>query len=377
VSISPDIAVIVIGGGPAGAATALALARHRCTVLLAEEETVSRFRIGESLPPDIRPLLQDLELQDSVLNGGHLPCFGAVSVWGDEFAQEADSLFNPHGHGWHLDRSRFDAQLRDDAERGGVAVRKGVKCCDFVRTESGDWAVRLHDPSGRSERVTCSWLVDATGRRSCLGRWLGLSRVQCDRLVAFHARFGQRGAQSRDQDARTWIESVPDGWWYSALVPEGTRIVAFFSDSDLVDRAACLSRSGFLAQLAAARHLQTLLREFGYELHGRPQGADACTSRLSQFAGPGWLAVGDAALSFDPLSSLGIHTALRTGLMAGQTIARALSGDSLAIPNYMRRLQAIEDKYRRDRAYYYKQERRWVDSPFWRRRHNLSRSEMF
>ena len=89
---------------------------------------------------------------------------------------------------------------------------------------------------------------------------------------------------------------------------------------------------------------------------------------LDRFAGPGWLAVGDSALSFDPLSSQGLLTALYTGLRAGQAADRLLDGDDGPLEEYARRLEAIHDAYRRHRAAYYAAERRWADRTFWLRR---------
>jgi flavin-dependent dehydrogenase len=148
-----------------------------------------------------------------------------------------------------------------------------------------------------------------------------------DRLVAFYARFLPSGSAPHDEDSRTVVEAAPDGWWYTTLVPSGERVVAFLTDNDLADRVALRSASGFTDLLGESRHLDHLLTSHGYRPDGNPRGADAGTARLNRFGGPGWLSVGDAALSFDPLSSQGILNALYMGMKAGQAIARSMSGD--------------------------------------------------
>jgi flavin-dependent dehydrogenase len=164
------------------------------------------------------------------------------------------------------------------------------------------------------------------------------------------------------------IESAPDGWWYTALLPSGERVAAWLTDADLAERAELLSPAGFAARLRASPHLGALLARHGYALHGRPRGAGAGSARLDRFAGDGWLAVGDAALSFDPLSSQGMLNALYTGLRGGQALAAALSGDRTGIAVYAHRMEAVYGTYLRNRLAFYATETRWAGHPFWRRR---------
>ena len=135
------------------------------------------------------------------------------------------------------------------------------------------------------------------------------------------------------------IEATPDGWWYSALVPSGDRVVAFLTDADLVDSSHRRS-DGFRERLRVARHLHALLAGHGYAIVGRPRGGDAGSSRLDRFAGEGWVAAGDAAIAFDPLSSQGLLCALDTGTSAGRAIDRALAGDPAPLVAFSRRLGA-------------------------------------
>ena len=85
----------------------------------------------------------------------------------------------------------------------------------------------------------------------------------------------------------------------------------------------------------------------------------------------GWLAVGDAALSFDPLSSQGLFNALFTGLAAAEAADSFLSGNSDSFAQYHQTTQAIFHAYRTKLAATYNAEKRWPAAPFWRRRHAL------
>jgi flavin-dependent dehydrogenase len=358
---------VVAGGGPAGAAAALALARGGRGVLLLDDAPPGAFRVGEALPPAGRRLLRELGVLDRFLADGHLPCHGNLSSWGSPALHATDFFFSLDGHGWQLDRARFDALLRDAARAAGAVVRSGTRMSGAEPDGDGGWRLALSEGGGAAEEVRCDWLVDATGRRAAVARRQGAARLSDDALVAFHARF--RPAREGDRDGRTLIEAVPDGWWYTALVPSGERVVAFLTDADLADRPALLTEDGFARRLAGAEHVRAALDAFGFRMHGRPRGADAGSARLDRFAGPGWLAAGDAAVSYDPLSSQGIRTALYTGMRAGQALCAHLDGDGGALDGYARMLEDVHRAYVGHRAEFYADERRWADRPFWARRH--------
>ena len=108
--------VAIVGAGPAGATAALMLAPSVRTVLVdrldPQAEPDDAIRIGESLPAAARRLLRDMGVWDDFLLQAHVPCYARRSVWGGAAAMSTDSIADPDGPGWHLDRTRFDAWLR-------------------------------------------------------------------------------------------------------------------------------------------------------------------------------------------------------------------------------------------------------------------------
>jgi flavin-dependent dehydrogenase len=103
----------------------------------------------------------------------------------------------------------------------------------------------------------------------------------------------------------------------------------------------------------------------------------APTFRLDRVAGANWLAVGDAAAACDPISSQGIMNALEDGIRAAMAIFDALDGRSDGYELYTKYLGARYTDYVANRNCFYGLERRWLKSPFWRRRHARSGSVPF
>ena len=86
----------------------------------------------------------------------------------------------------------------------------------------------------------------------------------------------------------------------------------------------------------------------------------------------GWLAVGDALMSFDPLSSSGISGALSDGLAAADALLPWLAdahGMAFAARSWASRADVSWRRFLDQRRKHYATETRWPDSPFGRARH--------
>lgn len=344
----------VVGGGPAGAVAALVLARAGRAVLLCHEPPSRGPTLGESLPGAARPLLRDFGLLEVLHTGPHLVSHGNVAVWGSRQPVAVDGIDDPHGVGWHLQRPRFDADLRMAAVAAGAVLWSGRV---EVSADAAGWSLRL---GGRVERA--AWLLDASGRRALAAR-LGLARrLRDESLVAVCTTTVASGGVG---DSRTWVEAVPDGWWSCSRLADGRQAVALQVDADLA--AAVLHTPGaWQARLDETVHLRGLLRDAVFP--SAPRGVEACGGRLAVPVGSRWVAAGDAALSFDPLSAQGVFFALYSGIRAAQAVCGALRGDDDAPGAYAARLESIRAAYLRQQRHFYGLERRWPEHAFWRRR---------
>lgn len=354
---------LVVGAGPAGATAALVLARAGVAVTLVAAPEATAFPFGEGLPPAARPVLAALGLEARVEAQGHRHALGNVSAWGSDALAATDFILHPFGSGWHLDRRAFDRGLREAAREAGAMIVPGwLRGADGC---AGAWRACIETEGGTESTVTAEVVVDCSGRRCIFARRRGAKRRRLDRLVACAALLA---SATDDADATTLIEAERDGWWHTARLPDGTRIVMFVTDGDLPGARGVRTRDAFCERLHRTRRVGPLCAERGYAIASRLAVAAADTARLDRVHGDGWFAAGDAAASFDPISSQGIMTAMKSGQQAA---AAALDGSAVS---YAVAVDAVWARYGAERASIYAQEQRWPDAPFWARRRPVPES---
>ena len=291
--------------------------------MVIEKSHYEQARIGETLPPAARPLLMRLAVWEPFLAAGHLPSPGVLSVWGDDELYQTHFIFNPYGQGWHLDRQRFDAMLAQAARQAGAHLYCGAQVTSCLPLAGDRWQVAFTSgvaSSRRQHQLRATFLIDATGRAAVLARRQGANRLNADRLVGLAGVLAARSRESdrpEDEcDSCTLVEACADGWWYSALLPGRRLMAVYMTDADLLRRHRGAWHAFWQARLQQTIHTQSRLRAF--DLQAVPRVVAANSSRLDCVSGRGWLAVGDAAMAFDPLSSQGLDAGSGIGHPRGR-----------------------------------------------------------
>lgn len=324
---SPDF--LVFGLGPAGCAAAIFAAQAGASVMLAGFP-VEGLKFGEHLPSEANPLLDELGVQPSAVS-----CAGVVNWWnGVESSQ--DALFHPLGEGRFVGRPAFEERLLAQARDLGVAVWEGFR---LARREGS--MVTLQGPETVALRP--GTILDATGRPAAIARQLGAVRKRWDRLTALGLR-----VPSNHPDQRLLVEPTPEGWWYTCPLPGDERSFVFLTDADLPQFEKARTPHGW-RELMGPR----MSSIFGDSQTWAPAVATADSANLNPSKGEGWIAIGDAAISFDPLASRGLHHALASAREAVLGIDSRTGGF---------------EKYLTQKRRYYGLERRFEGEVFWERR---------
>lgn len=297
----PD--VVVVGGGPAGCATALWAGRRGLRVQLLHRPDRDAYRPGETLHPGIEPLLRQLGAEQALLGPGFPRHAGHTVEWsgGRSFQAYGNDATGPW-LGFQACRQTLDHGLRATVRQAGITMTETTRV-DPVVIRDGNVAGVRH-----SSGVTrASVVVDAAGARHWLARRLCLELRRCSpRLVA---RYGLVSGELPGRRTVPLLAADEGGWTWMA--PVGSQRVAWVR---LRVGGAQRRRTGVPSALA----------RFGP--CSRTGGADVTWRCVPATAGPGYVLVGDAAFVLDPLSSHGVLHAVMSGMMAAEMTAKSLLG---------------------------------------------------
>ncbi|MEA3029788.1 MAG: hypothetical protein QOG13_1113 [Sphingomonadales bacterium] len=278
--------LVVIGGGPAGAAAAIHARQAGLDVLLLESGGQSAPAPGETLHPGVEPILDRLGVGDSVRAAGFHRHSGVFVSW--DGARRFDAYGSDEAGPWRgfqAERRVLREILLDAAASCGVEVRReGVAHAPVMR----DGHVVGIEAGGRA--TPARWTIDASGRRSWLARSLRLPAIV--RSPPVFAAFGWTGT-GRAGGGEPELCATPDGWRWTA--PLGG------------------SRSAWVEAVVDPPRMR------------RGLGADL-TWHMRDCAAPGHFLAGDAAVTLDPCSSHGVLRAMLTGIMCADLAAEEIAG---------------------------------------------------
>jgi flavin-dependent dehydrogenase len=370
---APD--VLVIGGGPAGSTAAAVAARAGLRVLLLEGGRHPRPHVGESLLPGIIPILQDIDALAAVKAAGFGRKTGATHrKWGrtpqwDLWFRDSDA----YDEAWLVERDRFDAILFHAARRAGAEVHEHAVVqalqWDGERLAAVTWA-----PRGQAPRtVAPALVVDASGQRALVATARGLrSPIEGLRHEALWAHFEGAGRLPPPREHQAFFVAEARGWlWLFPLSEERTSVGVVRLDREELTGTT----RDYDEAIAACDELRAVLGPSARRVTPVRRERD-WSYRVDPVAGPGWLAVGDAAGFIDPVLSTGVHLAMHSAWHAGRTAAALLQqGDAEAPTRYAAHHRELFDDLLRMVRFYYQQNLHAHDY-FWESKRILMRREL-
>jgi len=355
---------LVVGAGPAGAAAAIRLAGWCDSVTMIEARPRHwPGRAGEHLPPAALTALSRRGFSELLVHDAHERSPGIRSAWGAGFPMDKDYFMTPPSMGLNLRREHFDEALAVRAERDGVRVQFDTRLHQLSPAQDG-YTATVRGPDGK-QAIRADVVVDASGRSAIAARRLGARRQRCDELVAIAGRI--EGCGPNDDVARVHVESVEYGWWYGVLFSDGTLLATFMTDASIVQRHPGRAPGLWTEQLRHNRLIGPLAN--GGQWSGHVDVFDAAAQVLEHDAPRGFLAVGDAAAAYDPLSSSGITKGFCDGFAGADALAQSWAGDPHAVIEHRRTQHRDFEAHRVRQNDFYRAETRWLASPFWRSRH--------
>jgi len=337
----PEPRILVLGAGPAGAATALGLRRLGYPVTVVSDWR--RFAALEGVSQRVLEGLRNAGL-GAALAEAAMPATREVRWNGKQLKLNQEFL---------LDRQCFDRALRHDLERAGVSVVGGR-----VRevTRKGVYCISLDD----GQVLQAEFLVEARGRQAPLAadRLRGPETVSLLNLWQ-----GEPGAPA------SAVESLDEGWAWMARRADGRCYWQITLEAaGLPGKAGlpeyCAERrrgSALVAELFGARALEPA------QVHARSSTAILA----GECVGDDWIRVGDAAMAVDPLSGNGIFQSLSSALQAPvvvNTLLRKPERAALAKRFHQQRVEQLFLRFARIGRDFYGQEQTRAGLAFWGRR---------
>ena len=323
--------VVVIGGGPAGSATALDLARAGFHVVQLERRSFGaldsdQWRSGEALTARTRRALTALDRDLNAPDWERLPVRQMRCYL--PYGSSAVAALGPQKLLIHVDRTALDAALFAAARRAGVDARAGWQVRQFVRTASGAvCGVLAQAETGAMHQIAAPLVIDAGGRNALALRTFDL-RAHLPGVSFFAmSLFFDSVAELAEA---TWEMHLFDPQQLTVLqlsrVTPGLVRCGLGTTLAALRAAACDPITFFWRRVSAAPELAARLR--GSTLVARPYTRAALGYRARRATHAGLLLAGDAAGYLNPLFGDGVLRALADGAAAAQTAAAALrSGD--------------------------------------------------
>lgn len=337
----PEPRIVVLGAGPAGAATAVGLRRLGYAVTVVSDWR--RFAAVEGVSQRVLDGLRHAGL-GGALSQAAMPATRQVRWNGQHLQMNQEFL---------LDRQRFDRALRGDLQRAGVSVVEGR-----VRevAHEGGHRVRLED----GQVLEADFLVEARGRQAPLAA----DRLRGPETVSLlNVWQGSPGAPA------SAVESLADGWAWMARLEDGR---CYWQVT--LDAAGLPGKAGLADYCAARRGSSTLVAEVFDQQALAPAQVHARSSTAilaGECVGQDWIRVGDAAMAVDPLSGNGIFQSLSSALQAPvviNTLLRRPERAELARQFHQQRVEQLFLRFARIGRDFYGQEQSRAGQPFWDQR---------
>ncbi len=339
--------VLVVGGGPAGAATAYWLAEAGHDVVVVEKKVFPREKTcGDGLTPRAVYQLDQMGLTEQLADFHRYDGLRAVAhgitlelTWPDH------PLFPSHGY--VVRRRELDTMVAEHAVKSGAQLRLGTEAVQPL-VEGGlvVGAVVKNKEAGSEQSIRARYVVVADGANSRFGRALGTARRR-----EWPQGMAIRGYFQSDLHNDPWIESALDlrdrngnslpgyGWIFpvgDGEINVGIGLLSTFRDFKSVNTTHLMNEFALTAPEYWGIGPDTAT---SVPTGGRlPMGGS-----IEPKVGPTWIIVGDAAGSINPFNGEGIDYAYETGRMAASLLDEALqTGDGLVLQRYP---QLLQDDY--------------------------------
>jgi len=350
----PDFDVAIIGGGPAGASMGAYLSKAGASCVVLERELFPRHHVGESLVPSAMRVFRDLDFLDQMEEAKFPHKFGAAWTAEDRGAYDMDfkggfkdrDEIAPESHvdirfnerqqdgvdreyTYHVDRSKFDLMLLQQANRFGASVYEGVKVSAVDFAQEHPLVNFKMGRNGREMGVSAKIVIDASGRNTFLGNQLKLKlKDPVFDQYAIHTWFDNYDrkvfAKKDEQREFIFIHFLPisNTWIWQIPISDTVTSIGVVTQKKNFAKSRQDREAFFWDAVGTRPALRDALKKAD-QLHPFRDEGDYSYA-MKQVTGDNWLMIGDAGRFVDPIFSTGVSIALNSSRFAHKSVLAAL-----------------------------------------------------
>lgn len=323
--------LIVIGGGPGGATTAIRARHHGLNVLLIDKKKFPRDKVcGDALSGKSVTVLRKLELLDKVAK---LESFQANSViFGAPSGKEINIKFkhsdpNEKSYGFVLRRYVYDKFLLDEAKGWGTNVKENHSFKSLIFDEVTDQVtgVKANNENGEEIEFNAPLVVGADGFGSKVAFQIG-SVERNPKFLMSATRSYYKGVKDLGNSIELhFLDELKWGYFWIFPMADGIANVGLGIRKDSLN-----SSENTLIQLQEQVISSTRFKDrfIDVEIEGKISGWTLPTGNTwRKLYGNGVMLVGDAAGLIDPFTGEGIGNAMTSGYLAADIAYKASLAD--------------------------------------------------
>jgi flavin-dependent dehydrogenase len=330
---------VIIGAGPAGSAAAALLAEQGLRVIAIEREKFPRYHIGESLLPFTCFPLKRLGLLERMRQSEFIKKYSVQFVSPSGKASQPfyfSSRYEPEvAQTWQVLRSEFDLMLMQNARDKGAQILEETTVRELIQEDGRTLGVRAQTKTGETVEFRAPITLDCSGR-DAIGPTRLNWRIREPKLNKVAVWTYYRGAM-RDagiDGGATTVAYIPEkGWfWY---IPQHRNMISV----GVVAEGKYLTRDGVREPKDIFnREIEQNAWIKQHLACGTQVGAYHLTSEFSwrsrYCAAHGLLLAGDAFGFLDPVFSSGVMLALKSGMLAADSIKAAFDAQDFSADRF-------------------------------------------
>lgn len=327
---------IVVGGGPSGSSSSYILSEHGHRVLLLEREKFPRYHIGESMIPFTYGPMERLGLIPRMKQSHFMKKYSVVFISPNGTVSTPFYFFNRYDRDsvaqtWQVLRSELDQMLLDHSRSKGTTVKEETTVKELLRENGRVVGVRAQHKDGSVAEYRAPITLDCTGKEAFAAVRNGWrTRDPYLNKVAVWTYYRGSKRESGIDEGQTAVAYVPDkGWFWH--IPQHNDMVSV----GVVAEGKYLTRDGVREPRDIFnREVEQNVWIKEHLSVGQQVGPHYVTSEYTQHArhcgSAGLLLVGDAFAFLDPVFSSGLMLALKSGVMAGDEVHKAIEANDFS-----------------------------------------------